>query len=521
METVAPALSTETDFQKVPVVKRKSKPTKELLLRRYNLDQVAEHLFNQKYKVIALQFPDGLLPDSTVISEILFDLINEKLDSPDLKSSIRVFILADTSYSPCCVDEVAAQHIHADVVVHFGNACLNPVRAIPTVYVLNELDTSVNLFDLVERFRDHYKDTESHILLMGDTQYYSILDKLYTELSPVYRNVTLTSLQPSEDDRSVIIPALEPKTTHVSSLLPKRNHPALTKELSEYSMFYLTSSSSSSPSLILHLSTLVSDLNIMNVESGAISTPQSALQRRYRYVNATRAAATIGILVNTLSIKNIDEILKRVQNWIVQSGKKHYTFVVGKPNVPKLANFEVVDVWVILGCSLGGIIVDCSEYYKPIITPYELNLALQKEIMWTGRWLIDFEDSLRSSINDYNSPNQDNGSDPDEPYFDPISGKYLDNSRPLRALEHVNVETDSLETPNIDSSFTSNALAPRNGTDIAIRGTISTAVESLSKRTWTGLNISVPNADRSSASKLEQGRSGSARGYSVSDSRRT
>lgn len=26
----------------------------------------------------------------------------------------------------CCVDEVAAEHINADVVVHYGRACLSP-----------------------------------------------------------------------------------------------------------------------------------------------------------------------------------------------------------------------------------------------------------------------------------------------------------------------------------------------------------------------------------------------------------
>ena len=55
-----------------------------------------------------------------------------------------LFVLADTSYgrSPssshilphvsdrphpsCCVDEVAAQHVNADAVVHYGHACMSP-----------------------------------------------------------------------------------------------------------------------------------------------------------------------------------------------------------------------------------------------------------------------------------------------------------------------------------------------------------------------------------------------------------
>ena len=44
-------------------------------------------------------------------------------------------MLADTPYGTCCVDEVAAQHLNADVVVHYGHACLSPTRRLPVHYV--------------------------------------------------------------------------------------------------------------------------------------------------------------------------------------------------------------------------------------------------------------------------------------------------------------------------------------------------------------------------------------------------
>jgi diphthamide biosynthesis enzyme Dph1/Dph2-like protein len=37
-----------------------------------------------------------------------------------------LFVLGDTSYGACCVDEVAAQHLSADVIVHYGRTCLSP-----------------------------------------------------------------------------------------------------------------------------------------------------------------------------------------------------------------------------------------------------------------------------------------------------------------------------------------------------------------------------------------------------------
>ena len=38
---------------------------------------------------------------------------------------IQFFILADTTYGSCCVDEVAANHANADLIVHYGRTCLS------------------------------------------------------------------------------------------------------------------------------------------------------------------------------------------------------------------------------------------------------------------------------------------------------------------------------------------------------------------------------------------------------------
>ena len=41
----------------------------------------------------------------------------------------EVFILGDTSFGECCVDEVAAAHLNSDGVVHFGHTCLTLAQA--------------------------------------------------------------------------------------------------------------------------------------------------------------------------------------------------------------------------------------------------------------------------------------------------------------------------------------------------------------------------------------------------------
>jgi hypothetical protein len=38
--------------------------------------------------------------------------------------SVHSFPVCDRNYS-CCVDEVAAQHVDADAIVHYGHACMS------------------------------------------------------------------------------------------------------------------------------------------------------------------------------------------------------------------------------------------------------------------------------------------------------------------------------------------------------------------------------------------------------------
>lgn len=76
------------------------------------------------------QFPDDLLKDSTRVVSALREKLQSLKDS-DSGSSMNgeemgLFVMADTMFGSCCVDEVGASHINADCVVHYGHTCLSP-----------------------------------------------------------------------------------------------------------------------------------------------------------------------------------------------------------------------------------------------------------------------------------------------------------------------------------------------------------------------------------------------------------
>lgn len=93
------------------------------------------------FRRVALQFPDALLREAP---EVLWTLQARlrKLTAgagpsrehrqegsgaaaaaqPPPPTPPLIFVTGDTSYGSCCVDEVSAQHLKADAIVHYGES---------------------------------------------------------------------------------------------------------------------------------------------------------------------------------------------------------------------------------------------------------------------------------------------------------------------------------------------------------------------------------------------------------------
>lgn len=52
---------------------------------------------------------------------------------------------------------------------------------------------------------------------------------------------------------------------------------------------------------------------------------------------------------------------------------------VGKLNVPKMANFLEIDVFVLVSCPENSL-VDSQEFFKPVVTPYEMEVACLRSV---------------------------------------------------------------------------------------------------------------------------------------------
>lgn len=114
-----------------------------------------------------------------------------------------------------------------------------------------------------------------------------------------------------------------------------------------------------------------------------------ALMKRYYAIERAKDAGVVGILVGTLGVADYLSIIEQLKETIRKSGKKSYMFAMGKLNVPKLANFLEVDIFVLIACPENSLL-DSSDFYKPVVTPFEMEVACNKNREWSEEYVTDF-----------------------------------------------------------------------------------------------------------------------------------
>ncbi|KAK4184922.1 major facilitator superfamily domain-containing protein [Podospora australis] len=503
----------------------------------YEVSRTVRELGEGKWKKIALQFPDHMLGDAPRLVQLLKDGLETSRkeeaaestngDNKGQGTAERIYILADTSYSSCCVDEIAAEHADAQVVVHYGRSCLSPTSRLPVIYVFTQ--HKLDRDETLEAFKKENSDKTSKVILMADVTYQTHVAALAASLyERGYGNILSTSII---HDPKGIIPnrKLESPTSDTTV--------ATDLDLKEYSIFHI---STPPTALLLALSSRVASLYIHATPTSpfppSAASAQRLLGRRYARLLSLSTAGVIGILVNTLSVSNYLSSVDNIRKQIAAAGKKSYTVVVGKLNPAKLANFAEIEGWVVVGCWESSLVEDDAGFFQPVITPFELEIALQSddERVWSGEWWGGIEgvkapeekEAKTKTIGEDVDGEQEEEDDDDEesapPEFDLRTGRLVSHSRPMRAngQQKPAASAAAQTTENGDAASEKQpqpgiALALRAKAELAmVNGVVSPGAEYLrSQRTWQGLGSDYAVDEHSTA--IEEGRSGVARGYTT------
>ncbi|KAI0290206.1 putative diphthamide synthesis protein-domain-containing protein [Russula brevipes] len=452
----------------------------------FELEGTANEIISKNYKRIALQFPDEILQDSVPIYHDLKRAIGAARD---------LYVLADTSYGSCCVDEVAAQHVDADVVVHYGHACMSKNYRLPVIYIFGK--KPVDATDAAQKLFESYVTSNisaKSVVFRHDVGYTH--ENLMSALRRIF----------AKHDISVSFRPI-PRFFGLSTAVPSQS-PVVESE-DHVSKSHLDSSGDTTPILYVGPSSLgLTNLILTNPTTPICgydpmtreATLQSAetnkfLMRRYALVQRARDADVFGILVGTLGVASYLPLIAHLRQVLARAHKKAYTISVGKLNPAKLANFAEIECFVLVACPENSL-VDAKDFFRPIVTPFELQLALQPSPTWTGEYVLDFDEVLaRGSPKP--SSDEDEEDDPDRPVFSLVTGRY----------RHPKRYGENDRTPAPASSSSALILRDQDGT-VVLKD--SAAGEFLQSRTFRGLET---RAGLDPPSILQQGRSGIARGY--------
>lgn len=532
-----------------PVVPSSNLVSDEQISTTYEIQRTLNEIKSHSWRKVALQFPDEMLPDSARVFQLLArglratpngrqestekgadtsatsNDLSKQLSGLDInndKGTFKLTILADTSYGACCVDEIAAEHVEADAVVHYGRACLSSTARLPVIHIFTHQGLACE--KVVESFKNAFPDRSMRIVLTADLPYANHVPAIHQVLVKEGYG-TIFAAEIIRDPASPIPNRTVPEEVRGS---PER--------LKHWRLFHI---SQPPTSLLLTLSSRLSEIRLYPTEgpthndfitTSLVANTSLVLRRRYALVTSMATVAIWGILINTLSVKNYLHVLDLVRSQIAAAGKKSYLFVVGKLNPAKVANFSEVGGWVVVGCWESSL-VDSKDFYKPIITPFELELALRRDEdrIWTGEWSADFQRILdhphssntpRPTVKPSEEPgglvvDHESGEESEPPEFDLRTGRYVSHTRPMQA-----VLTTAVEASNSNDKPPSAALTRRaNGEIVSVNGMASPAAQFLqSKRTWKGLGSDLEIAyedEEIESGTVQLGRSGIARGYVV------
>ncbi|CAH2310541.1 2-(3-amino-3-carboxypropyl)histidine synthase subunit 2 [Pelobates cultripes] len=447
-----------------------SKSTEEALEETYEIGKTISFIQENGFQRVALQFPDELLVDSVTIARQLEDA-----------TSAKVYILGDTSYGSCCVDEVSAEHVGADAVVHYGRACLSPCTRLPVSYVFGRKAVDASL--CADAFQRLFPDRETPVVIFTDVVYEHVLVHLEAQLGPNYPRAIFSKL-PGQ---------WEIPSPNETCKFGRRFSPDPKFWPDGYSFFYVGGEGPTLSNLMLtwprcpffsyNPETAEGRKEGLNVNR--------ALMKRFYLIEKARDAQVVGILVGTLGVSDYLSALKHLKDLIRRAGKKSYMMSMGKLNPAKLANFPEVDVFVLVACPENSLL-DSSGFYRPIVTPDEMEVACNPAREWSGHCITDFRELLPGGCAHVQFPE-----------ISPADADHTDVSLITGELRSVRLWAS--EVPEKEPDLT---VAQRNNDGTLAE--LGPAASFLSARSWQGLDRSL---GQTAVVKAVEGRRGIAIAY--------
>ena len=352
----------------------------------FEIPKTIQRINNLNATHIALQMPEGLLLYATVLSDVLQRL------APSLE---QVSILGDVTYGACCVDDLGAQALGCQLLVHYGHSCLVPIQhtVIPCLYVFVEITIDVpHLVECLDLTLSK-NETRPFVYLLGTIQFRHSLTEAQQLLIEKGYETNIPQAKPLSPGEVLgcTSPVLAGDKANAVVLFVADGR------------FHLESTLISNPQIPLFYrydpySKALTDESYDHDKMKSI---------RYQAIERAKSANVFGILLGTLGRQGNPAILSKIQKQLRSKGKKSFVMLVSEITPAKSALFDnKIDAWIQVACP--RLSVDWGHFLskQPVLNPYELFVCLE-ETDWREKYPMDYYSQAGGPWSNYHEGTKD------------------------------------------------------------------------------------------------------------------
>ncbi|XP_010065523.2 2-(3-amino-3-carboxypropyl)histidine synthase subunit 1 [Eucalyptus grandis] len=304
-------------------------------------------------KRVALQLPEGLLMYSLVLSDIFaaFAAVD------------HCFVLGDVTYGACCVDDLAARALGADLLIHYGHSCLVPVdaTAVPCLYVFVEI--RIDVAHLVETLKLNLGGEWSDVVLAGTIQFAGAIRAAKTELEGSRFRVLVPQAKPLSAGE--VLGCTAPRVRSDS------NEGTVAVFVAD-GRFHLEAFMIANPGIkTFRYDPYMGKLFLEEYDQKGMRE-----SRRNAILKAQECARSWGIVLGTLGRQGNPRILERLEKKMREKGFDYTVVLMSEITPGRIALFEdSVDAWIQIACP--RLSIDWGDaFHKPVLTPFEAEITL-------------------------------------------------------------------------------------------------------------------------------------------------
>ncbi len=359
----------------------------------FQLDELVERIKENDHRLIALQVPEGLKMQAL-----------EMMDKIEGDSEAKVILAADPCYGACDLVHDKMRMMGVELVAHMGHSQMNIDSGMPTHFIPVTYDGDPEIDPVLPILARHKAiadarvvEAESPIDLTNEEARERFLDAV-GRVAPLTGTKlglvgSIQHLHLLEDYKSrlesagfaVTIPVGGARLTFPGQVLGC-NYSGDDPSIGHY--LFLGSGDFHPIGLVMHTGKPLALLDPYNGEAGEMSFEriERILRQRMGLIFSVDDAKIFGILIGEKPGQMRRNLAIRCKRLLEKHGKKGYLLALDHVG-PELIDFYPVDAFVNTACPRIAI-DDAVKYAKPLITPFELEVALGEK-QWENGYQFD------------------------------------------------------------------------------------------------------------------------------------